>query len=294
MMRQRSFQPGLAGVFGLIAAAMLFLDPAPALAQQDNRLQAEVGELRKRVEQLEGQLVDLQVVIGTLESLARNPASAGSAGSAGADTARVAALETQVSALAAQVAQLSQKLQTGAPVGRAPAQQRGDAGPSFGSTTVTERKASQFSADTQRAELAPVPGGQANAGGDPKADFERAYGDLLQRNYDAARRGFQSFLRSYPRHELAGNAQYWLGEVYFVRGDYKRAAQAFLAGYQKFGRGSKAPDSLLKLAVSLNRLGQKDAACQSFGELLTRFPNAQDYIRRRAQQERRQIGCSAG
>jgi TolA-binding protein len=48
----------------------------------------------------------------------------------------------------------------------------------------------------------------------------------------------------------------------------------------------------LKLAMSLDRLGQKDAACSSFGELSTRFPNAPENVKNRAKSERQRIGCT--
>ena len=63
-----------------------------------------------------------------------------------------------------------------------------------------------------------------------------------------------------------------LAKSFFVRASTKQAAASFLKGYQTYGKGSKAPDSLLKLAMSLDRLGQKEAACSSYGELNTRFP----------------------
>jgi TolA-binding protein len=50
---------------------------------------------------------------------------------------------------------------------------------------------------------------------------------------------------------------------------------------------------LLKLAMSLDRLGQKDAACASFGELLTKFPTASSSVKARAQSERQRVGCQS-
>ncbi len=76
--------------------------------------------LRQRVEQLEEQLVDLQVVIGTLESLARSgvrPAapSVGSSGPmSGSEEARLDSMETQIRALTAQIEQLSSDVRAGA------------------------------------------------------------------------------------------------------------------------------------------------------------------------------------
>lgn len=92
------------------AGAAAAASSAPAAAGQD-------AALKKRVEQLEEQLVDLQVVIGTLESLARAgvrqpssaPPAAAGAGMSGSDQARLETLETQIRALTAQVEQLSRE-----------------------------------------------------------------------------------------------------------------------------------------------------------------------------------------
>ena len=169
----------------------------------------------------------------------------------------------------------------------------------FGSTTVSPGGSSSAGGgdqigriigdDTQRPTPAAIPGGDA---GNPKQLYETAYGYLLQQNYGAAETAFDDFLARHPNDALAGNAQYWLGESFFVRGQYKQAAGAFLKGYQTYARSAKAPDSLLKLAMSLDRLGQKEAACTSYSELNSRFPTAAQNIKARADSERRRIGCA--
>lgn len=143
--------------------------------------------------------------------------------------------------------------------------------------------------------LPPVPGqlpGQLNAEINPKQLYETAYGYLLQRDYGAAEAAFDDFLRRNPNDPLAGNAQYWLGELLYVRGQYRAAANAFLKGYQSYAKSAKAPESLLKLAMSLQRLGQKEAACSSLGELATKFPNVAAHVKTTAQAERQRAGCS--
>ena len=110
-------------------------------------------------------------------------------------------------------------------------------------------------------------------------------------DYGAAEVAFKTFLQNHPRNALSGNAQYWLGESFYVRGQYKNAAGAFLKGYTVYSKSVKAPDSLLKLAMSLKRLGQKQAACETFAELGVRFPRAPAHIKQRARTERRRSGC---
>ncbi|HCL62640.1 MAG TPA: tol-pal system protein YbgF, partial [Rhizobiales bacterium] len=126
---------------------------------------------------------------------------------------------------------------------------------------------------------------------DAQALYEQGYGAVLQRDYAGAEAAFRQLLASYPDDALAGNAQYWIGETYYMRGDYKNAADAFLKGYKKHKSGDKAPDTLLRLAMSLAALGQKDAACSTFGELKAKFPTAPDQIRDEAKSERKKAGC---
>ena len=102
---------------------------------------------------------------------------------------------------------------------------------------------------------------------------------------------FAKLVAAYPTDPLAGKAQYWLGETYYVRGQYKSAAEAFLKGYKQFKGSEKAPDSLLKLGMALAALGQKKEACSAFGELGAKFPAAPDYVHDQAKDERRKAGC---
>jgi len=120
-----------------------------------------------------------------------------------------------------------------------------------------------------------------------EVQYERAYEELLRRRFDAAEAGFKGFLRQYPEHDLAGNAQYWLGETYYARGHYKQAASAFMDGYRKFSSSRKAPDSLLKLAITLKQLGQTDETCAALDQLDRQFPDAPRAIRTPISRRRR-------
>jgi tol-pal system protein YbgF len=287
--------------------------PAPQKAAPSEAASGGEAGLRQRVEQLEEQLVDLQVVIGTLESLAKTtggpagPAAAPqrSGGFAPSDTnaGRIDGIEVQIKALTAQVEQLAEQVRAGdgrrAAVPPPPGRPGGaPAVAGFGSTTVSgasdpvarviSGEAPPPGSSRQTVASAPVAGDAASA----KQLYETAYGYLLQQNYGAAEAAFDEFLQKHPGDALAGNAQYWLGESHFVRGNYKVAASAFLKGYQTYAKSAKAPDSLLKLAMSLDRLGQRDAACTSFNELNQRFPQAPTHVRTRADSERRRLGCA--
>ncbi len=281
--------------------------------------------LRNRVEQLEEQLVEMQVAVGTLDSLAKGGGSSSSgvyrgssaeSGAGGGDPGRVAALETQVRALATQVDQLTQQIRqmnaraqsqtvtnqtatnlpTAAPaamgaaaVGSATVSQPVDAGDPIG-RLVGGGRTPAVAAPAQADTVSLSQAGSSDASS--KQAYETAYGHLLQQDFGAAETAFDDFLKRFPTDPLAGNAQYWLGETYFARGQFKPAASAFLKGYQTYTRSAKAPDSVLKLAMSLDKLGQKDAACASYAELTAKFPNAPGHVKNRADTERKRLGCA--
>lgn len=307
-------------LFSLTAAFLIGL-PLTAMAQQPKA--ADDGGVGDRVTQIEEQMVDLQVVIGTLQSLVakggaapdgQSPALVAAPGS-GDLGARVQVMETQIQALSGQISELTRQLSAlstqlgGAPIqspdGTAPNAAAPDrsgnlqlnpqapAAPTqFGTTQVqpVNPRASAVPAPVQSERLAAAPPSQADSVR-AKALYEDAYGHLLRRDYGAAESAFQRFLSAFPSDSLSGNAQYWLGETYYVRGKYNEAAKAFLTGYKRFSKGNKAPDSLLKLGMALQQLGETDTACATFSELKSKFPKAPKHIRRRAASERKRAGC---
>jgi len=128
--------------------------------------------------------------------------------------------------------------------------------------------------------------------GTPKEQYDYAFDILRQADYARAEKALRMFLDANASDDLAGNAQYWLGETYYVRGDFEQAAVEFLSGYQTYPASSKGPDNLLKLGLSMARLGQTDGACTALTRLATEYPSANDTIRRRAQTERARLKCS--
>lgn len=127
--------------------------------------------------------------------------------------------------------------------------------------------------------------------GSPQERYNYAYKLLVQSDYADAESAFREFLSAHPQDALAGNAQYWLGETYYVRGQYEPAAQAFLQGYQGYPKGAKAPDSLLKLGMSLSAMKKNPEACAALGQLGKEFASAPPHVKDAATRERSKIGC---
>ena len=124
------------------------------------------------------------------------------------------------------------------------------------------------------------------------ADDQQAQERLKGGKYGEAEQDLREFVRRFPRHDFADNAQYWLGESLYFRGQYRAAAAAYLKGYQNHTKSPKAAEALLRLGMSLQRLGQKDAACNSFNELTAKFPNAPGHVKSTATAERQRAGCT--
>lgn len=126
----------------------------------------------------------------------------------------------------------------------------------------------------------------------PQQQYDHALRQLRAQRFSEAEREFRAFIDKHPKDELAANAHYWLGESYFVRKDYQRAAFTFAEGFQKFPDGNKAPDNLLKLGMSLGKLGKQKEACTALSRLLENYPNARPVIKNRVAQQRRSFNCS--
>lgn len=126
----------------------------------------------------------------------------------------------------------------------------------------------------------------------PERQYEQAFLLVRDGEYQQAENLFSDFMGKYPEHRLASNAQYWLGETYYVRGNYQHAAKVFAQGYQKFPDSTKGPDYLLKLGLSLAQMGKKTDACLSFQQLEKDFGNnAGSPVLRRARMEKKRLGC---
>jgi tol-pal system protein YbgF len=133
--------------------------------------------------------------------------------------------------------------------------------------------------------------GGALPSGNAQDQYNYAMGLLTQANYPAAEQAMRAFVQKYPKDPLAGNAQYWLGETYYVRKDYGNAATAFAQGYEKYPKGPKAADDLLKLGMSLTALNQKADACRSYARLQHDFPAPPQSIKDRLTAEKQRAGC---
>ena len=139
-----------------------------------------------------------------------------------------------------------------------------------GEKQTPEENAEALAEETSNDADAPAKAVSA-AAQDSDSHYNQAFELLNQKAYAKAAASFTTFLRRYPNDPLVPNAYYWLGESYYARGDYVRAADGFRRGYEADKEGQKAPDNLLKLGLSLASVKRKDEACVILGQLLSNY-----------------------
>lgn len=251
--------PPSGGPPGVVYSNDEMVSGSAATAGYDDRLSQIEASQRRLTGQIEQMTYDIQQLKKRVNSVASDASSSGSS--------------SNWSQAQQQQARTDQKYRTGA----------------------DEQYGTSGSTDPQRGRiLGTLPGNDVSASAgseDPGRLYDDGFTDIRDARYDMAAVKFQRFLKAYPSHPLAANAQYWLAETYYVRQDYKQGAKLFAQNYQDYPKGSKASASLLKLGLSLGRLGKKDDACLTFQQLKKEFPGDQTPEVQRAEREIQQLNC---
>jgi len=125
----------------------------------------------------------------------------------------------------------------------------------------------------------------------PEEQYKFAVSFIKVGDYDTAELALREFVDSNPKHQLAGNAQYWYGETFRVRQLYQDAATAYLDGYQKYPKSKKAPVNLLKLGVMLVQIGEKEQGCSMILGIKDQYPKANQSVIQKAEYEKKKFNC---
>lgn len=125
----------------------------------------------------------------------------------------------------------------------------------------------------------------------PDEQYKFATSLIKVGDYDQAELALKEFVKKNPKHELAGNAQYWYAETFYIRQLYHDAAAAYLDGYQKYPQSTKGPQNLLKLGVTLSELGEKDQGCQMLDGITKQYPKATQSVIQKARYEKKKFKC---
>lgn len=142
--------------------------------------------------------------------------------------------------------------------------------------------------------LSSAPGGAVipPSSNDVASQYESAFSKLKSGDYKTAQVEFDRFLKANPNHQLAANATYWYGETFYAQNKFQDATRIFAESYKKYPKGPKAPDSLLKLGMSLGGSGKTKEACVAFKQLKKQYPSGSSAVLKRADQEMSKLACS--
>jgi tol-pal system protein YbgF len=124
--------------------------------------------------------------------------------------------------------------------------------------------------------------------GDARASYQRAVAALRAGQHDDAALALRAFVQRYPGHDLADNAQYWLGEAFYDRKDFTRALAEFRATVDRFPGGNKVPDAMLKMGYCYLAMGQDDKARFTLQQVVAIYPGGEPALL--AQQRLEHIG----
>jgi TolA-binding protein len=132
-------------------------------------------------------------------------------------------------------------------------------------------------------------------------DVQVAYGNLLQLpeegkvklregDYLGAQLDFEKYILERPDADDIAIVNYWLGESYFVRNEFQKAANAYIVSLSSDPKGIKAPSSMIKLATSFAKLNNPES-CKIFNAFETQYPNATELEKAKASKEAKKVGC---
>jgi len=112
------------------------------------------------------------------------------------------------------------------------------------------------------------------ADGPDKAAYQGAFELLKTSQYDQAIIAFQKYLATYPDSTYADNAQYWLGEAYYVNKSFPEAQQSFQRVIDKYPQSRKVPDAWLKIAFCKYESKEYQSARETLVQLIAKYPDA--------------------
>lgn len=106
----------------------------------------------------------------------------------------------------------------------------------------------------------------------PEFIYNKGFSALKSKNYTKAISMFKTIVSKYPAHNLADNAIYWTGEIYYTQRDYPEAIRTFNRLIEQYPEGGKVPDSLLKIGYSYYSMKDNENAVKYLKKVVVDYP----------------------
>jgi tol-pal system protein YbgF len=142
-------------------------------------------------------------------------------------------------------------------------------------TGQSQRRLNELREQVSRREETFGPGtGGASPAGDPEEMYNAALAALRRGSHGTARAGFEEFLRQFPQHQLASEAQFHIGESHQEGGEPVRALEAYGRVLEVYPNAPKAPTALYRAGVIESERGNREAARTMFNQVVTAYPRS--------------------
>jgi tol-pal system protein YbgF len=165
---------------------------------------------------------------------------------------------------------------------------------------LNDMQAAQQNLQSQPAAAAPAPGAAStqpggNGGASPDATqaaaayvppvkdlYQSAYRDYTSAHYDLAQQEFAQVIQAYPQDELAGNSQFYLGEIAYHQGQYRDAAKAYDLVLQNYPGSTKSAAAQLRKGDALIQIGQRAEGVRELRAVVQRYPQSPESAQARS------------
>jgi tol-pal system protein YbgF len=128
----------------------------------------------------------------------------------------------------------------------------------------------------------PVANQAANQAPPLEETFQAGMRDLNAAKYMVAEEEFQDVVHYYPQDDMAGSAQFYLGEIAYKQEKYNDAIKDYNAVLEQFSGSFKAPAAQLHKGLALLALDKKEAGANELRSLIRRYPQAPEAAQARS------------
>ncbi len=107
-------------------------------------------------------------------------------------------------------------------------------------------------------------GPSVSPGVSPQRMYDTAWADYTNGQWALSIQGFEAYIKTFPRSELADDAQFYIGQTHYADGAFPEAVDAFEQVLLSYPDGDIVPEASYKRGLALDRLGETDQAQQAF------------------------------
>jgi tol-pal system protein YbgF len=117
----------------------------------------------------------------------------------------------------------------------------------------------------------------------PEEVYNQALDFYYQGRFEEAEHIFKKFLEDFKESHLYDNAMFWIGQIYYSKGEYEKAVKEFsklvsLCEEGKLKDCNKEPITLLKLAYAYIKLNKKEDAKKVLEKLINKYPKSEEAL----------------